>query len=71
MVDQVIIAIFGISSCWCTAKKKTFLACIFGLCAEPAWLWTSYRHEQWGIFTLAVVYSILWSYGIYEHTKKS
>jgi hypothetical protein len=71
MLDQIIIAVCGISSCYCTAKRKTLAACIWGLCAEPAWIYHSVNTQAWGIFTLAIVYSLLWGYGIYEHTKKS
>jgi hypothetical protein len=67
IVSQVMIAICGISSCWLTATDRAKYACVWGLCAEPFWIYTSINNKQWGILVLAFVYAYMWSYGIYYH----
>lgn len=66
MLDQLIISVFGVMSCYCTATKNPKWACIWGMCAEPGWVYTSYTHQQWGILFLAFVYCGIWGYGIYN-----
>lgn len=42
-------------------------ACIFGLCAQPAWFYATWRAEQWGIFGLSFLYTWSWARGFKYH----
>jgi len=66
-ISQIMIGVCGISSCWLTATHRAKWACIWGLCAEPFWIATSIHHKQWGILALAIVYTYMWSYGLYNY----
>lgn len=70
IISQIVISVCGVISCYLTATKRPNWACIWGLCAEPAWISTAVHHKQWGIFILALVYAYMWSYGIYNYWIK-
>lgn len=40
------------------------LGFIIGFIGQPAWLYTSYTNEQWGIFALSFVYIFSYVNGI-------
>lgn len=45
---------------------------VLGLLAQPAWLYTSVTHQQWGVAAASVLYTIGWSVGVYRtFIKKS
>lgn len=67
---QILIGTLGLISVYLTATKRPNEACIFGLCAQPAWFYTTYHHEQWGIFFLAFAYTFMWCLGIYNYWIK-
>lgn len=67
MTEQIIIAICGIASIWMSQSPRFNArrwAPIIGLCAQPFWLYATWRAEQWGIFALTFVYAAGWMRGI-------
>ena len=69
-IAQVIIAICGIASCYLTTTSRPNYACIWGILASPAWIYSSLANEQYGILILSIIYSLMWSYGIYNYWGK-
>jgi hypothetical protein len=39
---------------------------IVGLMGQPFWFWSSWQHEQWGIFAVSVWYTYAWLQGIWN-----
>lgn len=66
MIDQIVIGVCGIASCWLSQDRRPEVqrwACIFGIVAQPAWLYSSWNAGQWGIFVLSLVYAAGWIRG--------
>lgn len=64
---QAIICVFGILAMWLvTSRSPRFrmYGCVAGLVAQPAWLYTTYSHEQWGIFAMSFLYTASWLRGL-------
>lgn len=73
MIEQLIIAVCGLSSVWLsqdTRESYRRWACIFGLIAQPAWFWSAYQAQQWGILALCAVYTLGWLRGVRNHWMK-
>lgn len=69
-IDQIVIAIFGVSAVWLSQDSRDRFrrfAPICGLIAQPAWLWTTYQHQQWAIFALSFVYALSWARGFIHY----
>lgn len=67
MIDQVVIALCGVSSLWLSQSPEFNArrwAPIIGLVAQPAWLYASIAAEQWGIAALSFVYAAGWIRGL-------
>jgi hypothetical protein len=67
MITQAAIAVFGLTAIWfsqSTNVKQRKFAPILGLCSQPFWFYATYSAEQWGIFVLAVFYTLAWCRGI-------
>lgn len=67
IVEQVVIAVCGLSGIVLSQAPEIRvrkLGCIVGLCAQPAWLHVAWANGQWGIFLLAIGYSLAWGYGL-------
>lgn len=66
LIAQIVIAICGLSSVYLSQDARPAWrrwACIFGLCAQPAWLYATVAAEQWGIVCLVFVYTWGWYRG--------
>lgn len=73
MIEQIGIAICGVSAVFLSQDARESWrkwACIFGLIGQPFWFWTTYTHEQWGIFALCFVYAYSWSRGVKTYWLK-
>lgn len=46
-------------------------ACWVGLASQPAWLYTAWAAEQWGIFGLSLLYTAMWLRGVHTYWIKS
>lgn len=65
-VEQIIIALTGMFAIWLTQQSREEwkrYACILGLLGQPAWFYSSYTAEQWGIFAMCFVYTYSWGIG--------
>lgn len=70
MLDQIVIAICGVVSIYLTNQEATEVrkyACIFGLIAQPFWLYSALINAQWGIVALSFVYAYGWWIGFKTH----
>lgn len=67
MLEQIVIAVCGVASVWLSqspAVSSRRWAPIIGLCAQPAWVYASWKAEQYGIFALSFVYAVGWARGV-------
>lgn len=66
MVDtiaQCMIVVLGVSAVNLAASKTTrgrFWAGVCGICAQPAWLYTTVSHGQYAISALCLLYGLGW-----------
>lgn len=69
---QVIIFILSSSAIWLVGRREKWsrYGYIAGLLAQPFWIYTSYKTQQWGIFAMSFIYIYSWSQGIYNHFIK-
>jgi nicotinamide riboside transporter PnuC len=65
LVAQVGITLFGVSAIILVARKNKW-GFVLGLLSCPFWFITSYVNKQWGVFSLNIVYTCTWIYGIYS-----
>lgn len=69
VIAQIIIATCGVTAIGLTqtgVRKFMRFAPVFGLMSQPAWFYTTFTNEQWGIFTLSFFYWSMWAYGLYN-----
>ncbi len=62
-IAQSMIVALGVSAVHLAASKTTrgrFWAGVCGLCAQPAWLYTTISHEQYAISALCLLYGWGW-----------
>ena len=69
---QIGIAIFGAAAIYLVSRKdhKKRWGYILGLMAQPFWLYSSWKAQQWGIFLLSFWYAYSWANGIYNYWVK-
>lgn len=70
MLEQTVIAIFGVTAVFLSQDRRANWrrwACIFGLAAQPAWFYMTWRGGQWGVFALCWLYAFSWARGFYSH----
>jgi len=66
MIIQIYIFITEAVAMWLTQQHREHwrkYAPIIGLAGEPAWIYSSYASEQWGIFGLSLIYTYIWAIG--------
>lgn len=66
---QILIFITGaISVLFVNVKNKKLnkWAPVIGISGQPFWFYDTWQNEQWGIFILAIVYTIAWAIGLYH-----
>ena len=66
MLEQIIIAISGVSAIWLSQdadQNHRKYAPIIGLIGQPFWFYSSYMSEQWGIFVLSFFFTAAWYRG--------
>jgi hypothetical protein len=69
MIEQSIIAICGLASVFLSQDRRVAWqrwACIFGIVAQPFWMYACWKAEQWGIFILSFVYAAGWVRGVFN-----
>ena len=71
MIDilaQIWIGVCGCSSVWLVARREHWRrwGYIMGILGQPAWIYTTIHHEQWGIALLTAWYSYSWGLGVWN-----
>lgn len=72
-LDQIVIAIFGVAAVWLSQDAREKLrrwAPVCGLIAQPAWIYTTYVHQQWAILALTLFYTWAWWKGVRTYWLK-
>ena len=70
ILSQIIIFIFGVSAIFMSQSdvpKINRYACIVALIAQPFWFYTSWTHQQYGIFIMSFFYTVAWGIGLKTH----
>jgi len=71
---QIWIFATGAASIWLlstTTGARHHAGCWIGLAGQPAWIFTTLQHFQWGVFLLSVVFSCSYLRGIVQHRRTS
>ncbi len=66
-IDQIIIALTGVSSSWLihsSDRKVRLIACALALAGQPAWLYAAIVAHQWGILIVDVLFTAGWIRGL-------
>lgn len=66
MLIQIVITLTGIAAIWLANDPRESwrrYACLFGLAGQPAWIYTAWESEQWGVVLLTAVYTVAWGKG--------
>lgn len=71
IVAQAIIAVCGVGAIYLVGRKDRVRrwGYVLGLCAQPAWLYTTISHEQYGIAALCLLYTLSWANGLKNHWR--
>jgi hypothetical protein len=69
---QAIILISACLAIWLLTAKKPYSKWghVVGLIGQPFWFYDSWQHEQWGIFIAAIVFTVSYIKGCYNHILK-
>jgi len=72
IICQTWIVIFGCSAIWFVGRLEQWKrwGYILGLISQPAWVYTTIKHDQWGIFLLSLFYTYSWGQGVYNYWIK-
>lgn len=73
IISQAGIAVFGVTAIFLANIHNVAWrrwAPIVGMCSQPFWFYTTFHHEQWGMFGLVFLYTGSWGLGIYNHWIK-
>lgn len=69
MIAQIGIAVFGLTAVYLsqqTSARARRWAPVLGLIGQPFWFVASWQAEQWGILTLAFLYTYSWAVGLWN-----
>lgn len=69
LITQITIPVLGGSAIILVAKKNKW-GFVCGLASQPFWFLTAWINNQWGIFGVSIIYTVSWSFGIYNWFKK-
>jgi hypothetical protein len=73
MISQIAIGLCGVASIYLSQDRRESwrrFACIFGLLAQPFWVWTTWTAHQYGICGLSFLYAWSWARGFVTHWVK-
>ena len=73
MIEQIMIAVFGLTAVFMSqtkSKKLNKLACLFGMASQPFWIYSTFTNELWGMLVLTMFYTFAWGMGIYNNWIK-
>lgn len=65
-IQIMLLFMSGITSFLITSRQKKIrrVACIIGLLNQPLWFITTWVHDQWGIFVLAIWITYTYARGL-------
>ena len=68
-LDQIAILITGPPAMVMIGLKHPWrkLGFLVGLCGQPAWLYSCWVNEQWGIFIFSVFMIYAWAFGLWRN----
>jgi hypothetical protein len=68
-ICQIWIVVFGCAAVWMVGRRESWKkwGYVLGLCSQPAWIYTTWKSEQWGILIVAVWYTYAWGHGAYNY----
>lgn len=66
-ICQIWILALGGAAIWLVGRKEKWgrWGFVVGAVSQPAFLYTTFVHDQWGMFILALWYTYSWLQGIY------
>ncbi|WP_394699552.1 hypothetical protein [uncultured Desulfobacter sp.] len=69
LICQIWIMFFGCIAIWLIGRPEAWgrWGYVFGIIAQPAWIYTSVKNRQWGIAVLSFWYTYSWGQGIWFH----
>ncbi len=73
MFVQAFLLVTGGVAIWLTQQSNESwkkYAALFGITGQPAWFYSAYTAEQWGILALTTFYTYAWCQGIYNNWIK-
>lgn len=65
LISQICAATFALTAAFLMARKNKW-GVIVGLANQPFWFFITIYHQQWPIFIMAIIYTAVWIYGIYN-----
>lgn len=60
---QVLMAVTGLVAIYMATSLDPAMrrwAAVFGLLGQPAWLYVTWQHGEFGMFVVSVAYSVIW-----------
>ena len=72
MIEQIALGCTGGVAIWLSQDKRDHFrryACLFGLAGQPFWFYTTFTHQQWGIFMLSFIYTWSWYRGFRHYWR--
>lgn len=66
MLIQLAIAVFGLTSVWCSMGRNPLLrrwAPLIGLAGQPAWIYFAWQSQAWGLVLLVAAYTVVYIRG--------
>jgi len=68
-IIQIWIALLGGLAIWLVGRIENWKkwGFVIGLIGQPAWFYTTIKHQQWGMVALSVWYTYAWIEGIYNY----
>lgn len=71
VVAQVLIFILGLSAVILVSCLKNKWGNVLGLIHQPFWYFTTLYNDQYGLFAMSLVYTVVWVVGIWQWFSKS
>jgi hypothetical protein len=69
IVSQIAIPILSVIGLTLLTNKNKW-GNVAGLASQPFWIYTTLYNELWGLFILSIIYTGIWTNGIYQWFKK-
>lgn len=69
-MEQLGIGLFGVTAVFLSQSSRATTrryACLFGLASQPFWFYAAFKAQQWGIFSLSVLYAASWIRGFWNN----